>query len=59
MRILKKKLKKEDIKVVSKEVAFWTNVREKVQNEMDASTSSLKFQMAVMDMINKKLAESK
>lgn len=52
-------LTEKDIKIVSEDEAFWTDLKEKSEAEVENSKKILKFNEAVLDMANKKLEEIK
>lgn len=52
-------MKKIDVKIGNKEEAFWTNVKEKTEIEIEALERALKFNKAILEMANFKIETEK
>lgn len=51
-----KKQKDLGLKVVSKEVAYWTGVKEQLVIQIEGLNNSLKYKMACLEMVKSKLS---
>jgi len=45
-----------DVKIVSKEEAFWTQIQEKTKAELESLNKMVKFNQAILEMVNKKVS---